>query len=131
MKSPIKTYLKQGRKKMVDALTTHAITKPKGALNSYGTAVLINIVNEAGGLSTRNFSTGRFEGAPKISGEHIFESNKQRTGKEIYNHACSPGCIIRCSNSWYKEDGTEHVSASNMSRIGLWEPIAVSIISTR
>jgi aldehyde:ferredoxin oxidoreductase len=105
-----KDLFDQGRKKMVEALTTHAITKPKGALNTYGTAVLINIVNEAGGLSTRNFSTGRFEGAPKISGEHIFEGNKQRTGKEIYNHACSPGCIIRCSNSWYKEDGSEHVS---------------------
>jgi aldehyde:ferredoxin oxidoreductase len=105
-----KDLFDQGRKKMVDALTTHAITKPKGALNTYGTAVLINIVNEAGGLSTRNFSTGRFEGAPKISGEHIFEGNKLRTGKEVYNHACSPGCIIRCSNTWYKEDGTEHVS---------------------
>ena len=105
-----KDLFEVGRKKMVDALTTHAITKPKGALNSYGTAVLINIVNEAGGLSTRNFSTGRFEGALKISGEHIFETNKIRTGKEIYNHGCSPGCIVRCSNSWYKEDGTEHVS---------------------
>ncbi len=99
-----------GRKKMVDALTTHAITKPKGALNSYGTAVLINIVNEAGGLSTRNFSTGRFEGAPKIAGEYIFEGNKQRVGREVYNHPCSPGCIIACSNSWYKPDGSLHVS---------------------
>jgi aldehyde:ferredoxin oxidoreductase len=105
-----KAIFEEGRQKMVDALTTHAITKPKGALNSYGTAVLINIVNEAGGLSTRNFSTGRFEGAPRISGEHIFEGNKLRTGKEVYNHACSPGCIIRCSNSWFKKDGTEHVS---------------------
>jgi aldehyde:ferredoxin oxidoreductase len=105
-----KDLFELGRKKMFEALSTHAITKPKGALNTYGTAVLINIVNEAGGLSTRNFSTGRFEGAAKISGEHIFEGNKQRKGKEIYNHACSPGCVIRCSNSWYKEDGTENVS---------------------
>ncbi len=35
---------------------------------------------------------------------------KQRTGKETYNHACSPGCIIQCSNTWYKPDGTEHSS---------------------
>ncbi len=105
-----KNLFEQGRKKMIDALTAHAITKPKGALNTYGTAVLINIVNEAGGLSTRNFTTGRFEGALKISGEHIFEVNKQRTGKEVYNHACSPGCIIRCSNSWYREGGLEHIS---------------------
>ena len=105
-----KTLFEQGRKKMVDALQTHAITKPKGALNTYGTAVLINILNEAGGLPTRNFTSGRFEGAGKIAGEAIFEGNKQRLGKELYNHACSPGCIIQCSNTWYKASGKEHIS---------------------
>jgi len=100
----------QGRKKMIDALQAHAITKPKGALNTYGTAVLINILNEAGGLPTHNFTSGRFEGAGKIAGEAIFEGNKQRLGKELYNHACSPGCIIQCSNTWHKADGKEHVS---------------------
>jgi aldehyde:ferredoxin oxidoreductase len=105
-----KGLFEQGRKKMTDALQEHAITKPKGALNSYGTAVLINILNEAGGLPTRNFSSGRFEGAAKIAGEAIFEGNKKRLGKELYNHACSPGCIIQCSNTWYREDGSEHTS---------------------
>ncbi len=105
-----KALFDQGRKKMTDALMTHDITKPKGALNSYGTAVLINILNEAGGLPTRNFSSGRFEGAAAIAGESIFDGNKQRLGKELYNHACSPGCIIQCSNTWYKPDGTEHTS---------------------
>ncbi len=100
----------EGRHKMTDGLQTHAITKPKGTLNTYGTAALINVLNEAGGLPTRNFSSGRFEGAPKIAGEAIFEGVKARKGKEIYNHACSPGCIIQCSNTWYKEDGSEHVS---------------------
>jgi aldehyde:ferredoxin oxidoreductase len=105
-----KALFDEGKKKMIDALQTHAITKPKGALNSYGTAVLINILNEAGGLPTRNFSTGRFEGAAKIAGEAIFDGVKTRLGKELYNHACSPGCIIQCSNTWYKEDGSEHAS---------------------
>ena len=105
-----KALFEEGRKKMIDALRTHAITKPKGGLNSYGTAVLINILNEAGGLPTRNFSSGRFEGAAKIAGEAIFEGNKERTGKELYNHACSPGCIIQCSNTWHKKDGSEHTS---------------------
>jgi len=100
----------QGRKKLAEALRTHAITKPQGGLNTYGTAVLINILNEAGGLPTRNFSSGRFEGAAKIAGEAIFEGNKKRLGKELYNHACSPGCIIQCSNTWHKADGTEHTS---------------------
>jgi len=105
-----KALFDQGRKKMMDALRSHDITKPKGGLNTYGTAVLVNILNEAGGLPTRNFSSGRFEGAAKIAGEAIFEGNKQRLGKELYNHACSPGCIIQCSNTWHKPDGTEHVS---------------------
>ncbi len=100
----------QGRKKVLEALRTHDITKPKGALNTYGTAVLINIMNEAGGLPTRNFSSGRFEGAPKIAGEAIFEGNKQRLGKELFNHACSPGCTIQCSNTWYDEEGKEVAS---------------------
>ncbi len=100
----------EGRRKMTEALRTHSITKPKGSLNTYGTAVLINVMNEAGGLPTRNFSSGRFEGAPNISGEAIFEGNKQRLGKELYNHPCSPGCIIECSNTWHKPDGSEHAS---------------------
>jgi aldehyde:ferredoxin oxidoreductase len=100
----------QGTKKLADALRTHDVTKPKGALNTYGTAVLINILNEAGGLPTRNFSSGRFEGAAKIAGEAIFEGNKKRLGKELYNHACSPGCIIQCSNTWHKRDRKELTS---------------------
>jgi len=98
------------RKKVAAALMEHAITKPKGALNSYGTAVLVNIINEAGALPTRNFSSGRFEGAAKIAGEAIFDGNKARTGQEMYNHACSPGCIIQCSNTWHRPDGSEHTS---------------------
>jgi len=105
-----KALFDRGRKKLTEGLQTHAITKPKGALNTYGTAVLVNIVNEAGGLPTRNFSSGRFENAAKVAGEAIFEGNKQRLGKELYNHACSPGCVIQCSNTWYKANGKEYVS---------------------
>jgi len=105
-----KPLFEEGRKKMIDAIRTHPISKPKGGLNSYGTAVLVNILNEAGGLPTRNFSSGRFEGASKTAGEAIFETNKERMGKEVYNHACSPGCIIQCSNTLYNEDKTERAS---------------------
>ena len=105
-----KALFDEGRKKLADALRSHDITKPKGGLNTYGTAVLINILNEAGGLPTRNFSSGRFEGAADIAGEAIFEGNKERLGKELYNHACSPGCIIQCSNTWFAKDGSEIAS---------------------
>lgn len=105
-----KALFEEGRKKMIDAIRSHAISKPKGGLNSYGTAVLVNILNEAGGLPTRNFSAGRFEGAAATAGEAIFETNKERMGREIYNHACSPGCIIQCSNTLYNPDKTERTS---------------------
>ncbi len=101
---------KEGAKKMREALMEHAITKPQGGLNTYGTAILINILNEAGGLPTNNFREGRFAGAAKIAGEAIFETNKKHLGKELYNHACSPGCIIQCSNTLYDKDGKELVS---------------------
>lgn len=107
----------QGRKKLTEALRTHDVTKPKGALNTYGTAVLINILNEAGGLPTRNFSSGVFESASKISGEAIFEGNKKRLGKELHNHACSPGCIIQCSNTWYSPEGREQVSCQEYESV--------------
>lgn len=100
----------KGRKKLTDALRSHDITKPKGTLNTYGTAALVNVLNEAGSYPTRNFREGRFEGAATTSGEAIFEGNKQRLGKELYNHGCHPGCTIQCSNTWHNEDGSEAVS---------------------
>ncbi|HET91050.1 MAG TPA: aldehyde ferredoxin oxidoreductase [Chloroflexi bacterium] len=105
-----KALFDEGRKKMLEALRTHDITKPKGTLNTYGTAALVNVLNEAGGYPTRNFREGRFEGAAPTSGEAIFETNQKRIGKELYNHGCHPGCTIQCSNTYYKPDGTEHVS---------------------
>ena len=112
-----KALFDQGRKKLTEALREHGITKPKGTLNTYGTAALINVLSEAGGLPTRNFSSGRFEGAAKTGGEAIFAGIKERTGKETYNHACSPGCIIQCSNTWYKPDGTPHVSCQEYESV--------------
>lgn len=99
-----------GRKKLTTALTTHDLTKPGGALNTYGTAVLTNVINEIGGLPTRNFREGRFEGAAAISGEAIAEACKTRGGAGLMGHPCAPGCIIQCSNVYPREDGTEYVS---------------------
>ncbi len=105
-----KELFDQGRKKLLDALRSHPITKPGGALNSYGTAVLVNIVNEAGGLPTHNFRTGRFEGAAKISGEAMAEYCETRGGVGRMGHPCHPGCVIQCSNVIPNPDGSELVS---------------------
>lgn len=106
-----------GRKKLVSALREHNLTKPGGALNTNGTAVLINIINEAGALPTRNFRDGRFEGANKISGETINEICKKRGGVGMTGHSCSPGCIIKCSNVYPKPDGTELVSVQEYESV--------------
>ncbi|MFO8037085.1 MAG: aldehyde ferredoxin oxidoreductase C-terminal domain-containing protein [Anaerolineales bacterium] len=101
---------KQGRKKLTDAIMQHDLTKPDGALNAYGTNVLMNIINEAGGLPTRNFSAGQFEGAADISGEKIAEMVEKRDGEGMTGHKCHPGCIIQCSNIYPDEEGKAVVS---------------------
>jgi aldehyde:ferredoxin oxidoreductase len=106
-----------GRKKLVAALRKHDITKPGGSLNKYGTAVLVDIINEAGAFPTRNFREGRFEGAAKISGETINETCEKRGGVGMTGHNCSPGCIIKCSNVYPRPDGTELVSVQEYESV--------------
>lgn len=100
---------KTGRKKLTDAITSHDLTKPDGGLNLYGTNVLMNIINEAGGLPTRNFSAGQFEGASLISGEMVAEMVEKRGGG-MTGHGCHTGCIIKCSNIYPDEKGNALVS---------------------
>ncbi len=76
-------------------------------LPTYGTDVLINILNEAGGLPTRNFSSGRFEGADKVGGETLNKITVERKGNPT--HGCMAGCVIRCSGIFVDEKG-EYVS---------------------
>ena len=99
-----------GRKKVAAAMGEHALTKVDGGLWLFGTNVLMNIINEAGGLPTRNFSAGQFEGAAKISGEAVSENIEARGGVGKVHHACHPGCIIQCSSIYPHEDGTAFVS---------------------
>jgi aldehyde:ferredoxin oxidoreductase len=74
-------------------------------LPAYGTNVLTNILNEAGGYPTNNFATGRFSTATKISGESMAELENERGGKGSATHGCHKGCIIRCSGTFYDKDG--------------------------
>ncbi len=103
-----------GRHKLTEAIQEHDLTKKGGGLPSYGTAILVHIVNEAGGLPARNFRTGQFEGAAKISGEAIAEVVEKRCGNSgsegAVGHNCSSGCIIKCSNIYPDEEGKHLVS---------------------
>jgi aldehyde:ferredoxin oxidoreductase len=105
-----KELFDQGRRKLTEAILEHSLTKPGGGLPSYGTALLVNVINEAGGLPTRNFSSGQFEGAAKTSGEAIAEVVEQRGGEGMVGHNCSEGCIIKCSNIYPDDEGNALVS---------------------
>lgn len=92
---------KEANKKWVAGLQGHGVTGQ--ALPAYGTNVLTNIINEAGGYPTYNFKEGRFAGAAKISGEVEAETETKRGG--LATHGCHRGCVIRCSGIYNDKDG--------------------------
>lgn len=91
------------------ALAAHPVSE---SLGQYGTNVLVNIINESGGLPTRNFTSGQFEGHESISGETMYDTIVARGGKPRHN--CHPGCVINCSQIYadlkgeYKTSGFEY-----------------------
>ncbi len=91
----------QARKTLVDGLKSHPVTSQ--GLPTYGTAILINIINEAGALPTKNFREGRFAGAEKISGETIHAHCQERGCS--YEHSCMTGCVVHCSNVYNDQQG--------------------------
>jgi aldehyde:ferredoxin oxidoreductase len=92
---------KEASQKFAKALRQHPVTSE--GLPKYGTNVLAGIINEAGGYPTRNFSSGRFEGTDKISGETMYEIISKRGGKTT--HSGCTTCIIQCSNEYVDEKG--------------------------
>jgi aldehyde:ferredoxin oxidoreductase len=92
---------KAANKIFVKGLKEHAVTGQ--GLPAYGTNVLTNVVNEAGGYPTNNFLYGRFKGAPAISGETMAELETARGGKAT--QGCHRGCVIRCSGTYMDKDG--------------------------
>jgi aldehyde:ferredoxin oxidoreductase len=59
------------------------------ALTKYGTAVLVNIINENYVLPTRNFQTAHFAAAEKVSGETMAATILK------HNKGCY-ACIVKC-----------------------------------
>jgi aldehyde:ferredoxin oxidoreductase len=92
---------KAAAKTFAKALLDHPVSGQ--GLPTYGTNILVNILNEAGGLPTRNFTTGKFSGADKISGETMHDTIVARGGKP--RHGCHAGCVIQCSQVYNDKDG--------------------------
>ncbi|SMD08130.1 aldehyde:ferredoxin oxidoreductase [Desulfocicer vacuolatum DSM 3385] len=97
---------KAANKAWVKILREHPVTGQ--GLPGLGTAVLVNVINEAGALPTKNFRTGRFEHAQDISGEKMVENMEARGG--IVSEGCHPGCVIKCSQVYHGKDGKQLTS---------------------
>jgi len=92
---------KAANKRWAELLLSHPVSGQ--GLPAYGTAVLVNVINEAGALPTKNFRSGRFEHAQAISGETMSDTIEKRRG--VVAEGCHPGCVIRCSQVYNDKDG--------------------------
>ena len=74
-------------------------------LPAYGTQVLMNVINEIGGLPTRNHQDVQFEGAKDISAEAM-GTPRATDGKKhlVTNQACF-GCTIACGRISKMDEG--------------------------
>ena len=94
---------KAANKAFAEGLRKHAVTGE--GLPTFGTNVLTNVVNEAGGYPTNNFQKGQFDGAANLSGEAQAALENERGGEGSATHGCHRGCVIRCSGTFYDKDG--------------------------
>ncbi len=97
---------KQQARIFAKALLDHPVSGQ--GLPTYGTNVLINILNEAGGLPTKNFRYGTVDHPEKICGETMHDVIVARGGNP--SHGCHAGCIIKCSQLYLNEEG-EYVTS--------------------
>ena len=65
-------------------------------LPAYGTQVLMNVINEIGGLPTRNHQDVQFEGAKDISAEAMVTPRESDGKKQLVTNQACCGCTIAC-----------------------------------
>lgn len=99
---------KAAAKVFAKALLDHPVSGQ--GLAAYGTDVLVNIINEAGGLPANNFTSGRIDHNDNISGETVNATITERGGAGKVSHGCHPGCIMRCSQ-WYTDKDGKYITS--------------------
>jgi len=95
--------LKEVSKRCLDTMRKNSVTGE--GLPTYGTAILINVINEAGGLPYKNWQTAVNPDADKISGETLAET--YLTGRR----ACW-GCTIGCGRVTSVKSGPFQILSS-------------------
>jgi aldehyde:ferredoxin oxidoreductase len=97
--------MKAVMKDFVAKLAASAVNK---ALHNYGTAVLVNIINENYILPTNNFQGGHFPAADKVSGETIAKTILKKP-KGCY--ACTVQCGRATAVNGVDAEGPEYETA--------------------
>ena len=100
----------------------HKLVAPSArvqTLRQYGTASTLNHTQHLGGLPTRNFSEGQFEGAEAIGGEALRDTILARGGVGTPTEACMTGCVIQCSNIFADAEGKLSVAPLEFETLGL------------
>jgi aldehyde:ferredoxin oxidoreductase len=92
---------KAAARKFAKALKNNPISGE--GLPTFGTNSLADVMDQAGGFPTRNFSQGQFEGIEKINAQRQYDLITERKG--VIAHACHPGCTIKCSRIYMDKDG--------------------------
>jgi aldehyde:ferredoxin oxidoreductase len=74
-------------------------------LPAYGTQVLMNVINEVGGLPTRNHRDVQFEGAKNISAEAMCTPRETDGKKQLVTNQACFGCTIACGRISKMDEG--------------------------
>ena len=80
-------------------------------LPTYGTQVLMNVINETGAMPTRNHRDVQFEGARNISAEAMAEKRPSDGKPNLVKNAACFGCTIACGR--ISQMDKTHFSVSN------------------
>ncbi len=83
-------------------------------LPTYGTQVLMNVINEVGALPTKNMQEVQFDGAHAISGEAMHEPRKSDARPNLTTNAACFACTIACGRISTIDQG--HFSVKNKSQ---------------
>ena len=94
---------------MAAVKTTKKILADNGVtgtgLPAMGTQVLMNVINEMGGLPTRNHRDVQFEGAKDISAEAMATPRKTDGKKHLVTNQACFGCTIACGRVSKMDEG--------------------------
>jgi len=90
-------------------LADHAVTGQ--GLPTYGTQVLMNVINEIGALPTRNHRDVQFEGAKDISAEAMATPRATDGKKQLVTNQACFGCTIACGRISKMDQG--HFTVQN------------------